>query len=70
MVTMKRADITRDQVLAAARSNERTLDALVTATGAPEKVALAAIEREVDQGVLDYGVSLATAFPVEMEIER
>jgi hypothetical protein len=40
-----------------------TLAILVLATGAPEKVALAAMERTLQKGLVDHGVSLRTAWP-------
>jgi len=35
---------------------------LILITGAPEKVAYSALERESDRGRIDYGVSIRTAW--------
>ena len=64
----KRSDITDEQVIRAcvgAHANPfggRSLDILMETTGAPEKVCWAAMERAADRRLIDYGVSLATAW--------
>jgi hypothetical protein len=68
---MKRADISDLQVVVCAvRWREGSgagfvTDLLAELTGAPYKVAEAAMERAVRRGLLDYGVSLRTAWPTE-----
>lgn len=66
---MKRADITDEQVVAAAVESRRspfdgrfTLACLVESTGAPDKVAYAAMERALHRGYIEFGVSLRTAW--------
>jgi hypothetical protein len=64
---MRRRDITTKIVLEAAvrASLERrmmTWEYIHEATGAPEKVIYAAMQREDDRGYLDWGVSLRTAW--------
>lgn len=65
---MKRSDITDEQVVEACRLalapfGPRSLDRLIEMTGAPAQVAYAAMERANDRGLIDYGVSLRTAWP-------
>lgn len=69
---MKRSDITDQQVVEACIEyrqipfgNGFALDILVARTGAPYKVAEAAMERADDRGLIDYGVSLRTAWATE-----
>ena len=61
---MKRSDITDWQVcLAASLAHpKRTLDMLMEITGEPQAVCLAAIERAESRGLVEVGVSLATAW--------
>lgn len=65
---MKRADITDEQVIRACilghqpGADGMSLDYLVQATGAPEKVASAAMERASGRCLIDWGVSLRTAW--------
>lgn len=42
-----------------------TTEMLVRITGAPERVCMAAQERALDRGLLDYGVSLRTGWPTD-----
>lgn len=68
---MKRSDISDLQVVACAiRWRNGThpgfvTDMLARETGAPLKVAEAAMERAVSRGLLDYGVSLRTAWATD-----
>ena len=68
---MKRSDISDRQVVACAvrwrngAGNQFVTDLIVAETGAPLKVAEAAMERAVSRGLLDYGVSLRTAWATE-----
>lgn len=63
---MKRADITDRMVCEACRDRETTgmpADAiLVQRTGAPPKVIQLAMERSHDRGLIEFGVSLRTAW--------
>ena len=64
---MKRSDIPTIAVLKACDSFHNgnapaPLEALMDEFGAPENVVYAAMEREDDKGLIDYGVSLRTAF--------
>lgn len=65
---MKRSDITDTQVVAACMEWKASnpdgfvTDLLVRRTGAPHKVAEAAMRRALDNGFIDYGVSLRTAW--------
>lgn len=59
---MQCKDIPDEAVFDAARAPGRTLDVLIEMTGAPEKVAFRKLERWDERGVLNYGVSLATAW--------
>lgn len=47
------------------RSGKHSLDLLVEATGQPMKVCYRAMERAGRRGLIDYGVSLRTAFATE-----
>lgn len=67
---MKRSDISDIQVVACAASYQSqtpvssfVTDLIVEETGAPYKVAEAAMERALDHGLIEYGVSLRTAWP-------
>jgi len=73
MTKLKRSDIPTVQVLKACdiahRINEVTAPGFACAfkiisakTQYPKKIILAAMQREYDQGNIDYGVSLATAW--------
>lgn len=68
---MKRSDISDLQVVACAvrwrngRGDKFVTDLIVDETGAPYKVAEAAMERAVDRGLLEYGVSLRTAWATD-----
>ncbi|MHA6903297.1 hypothetical protein ACJBUE_20780 (plasmid) [Ralstonia syzygii subsp. celebesensis] len=67
---MKRSDITDEQVVAACRAYHKqglpfSLDRLIESTGAPEKVAYAAMGRACARGLIDYGVSLRSAWPTD-----
>jgi len=76
---VKTADITDAQVVDACRkfheairwsrgpyaaNTPNSLAQLIAVTGAPEKVAFRAMERAERRGLIEYGVSLATAWPV------
>ncbi|URG17487.1 hypothetical protein Mbo2_117 [Rhodococcus phage Mbo2] len=66
---MKRSDITDEQVIAACRiahsdNHTTSLIQLISMTGAIQKVALAAMERASDRGLIDYGVNIAHAWVV------
>lgn len=65
--SMKRSDISTLTVLSAALTAHSTNQAMtweyiLWATDYPLKIIYAAIEREVNAGYLDYGVSMRTAF--------
>lgn len=64
---MKRSDITDAQVVDACRRAHveglRSLDVLVDITGAPRKVALAAMYRASGDGLINWGVSIELAWP-------
>lgn len=63
---MKRSDITDHDVVAACAAQTlgaMSLHLLIAHTGAPAKVALAAMDRAASRGLIDYGVSLRTAWP-------
>lgn len=68
---MKRSDITDKQVLEAALAYRKDTtpnrpfitDRLMQMTGAPAKVAYAAMERAEGRGLIECGVSLRTAWP-------
>lgn len=69
---MKRADITDEQVIQACVDfhdvyGAHTLpgDLLMERTGAPMKVVVAAMERACWHGLIDYGVSVWSAFPTD-----
>jgi len=47
-----------------------TWEYIFRAMSYPPKIIYAAIQREVDRGYLDYGVSLRTAFLTEKGIEK
>jgi hypothetical protein len=64
---MRRIDITTKMVLDAAKmahteKTGMTWEYIQRATGAPEKVIYAAMQREEDKGYLEWGVSLRTAW--------
>ena len=59
---MQVKDITDKQCHQATLNGRRTLDNLVQLTGAPCKVALRKLERMVEQGKMDYGTSVASAW--------
>ena len=65
---MRRSDISTLIVLEAAEKTRAEKKMMMTwehiqlATGAPEKVIYAAMQREYDQGYLEWGVSLRTAW--------
>jgi hypothetical protein len=64
---MKRSDIPTTAILHGCHRfhalNALTcLEFIMLKYKAPEKVALAAMERELDRGLIEYGVSLATAW--------
>lgn len=67
---MKRSDISDVEVVRACWDPESyrpfgspsSLRCLVDATGAPEKVCWAAMERALKRGYIDYGVSLRSAW--------
>ena len=67
---MKTSDITDKMVVEAAiefqkdRSDFIT-DILQKKTGAPIKIVIAAMERADHRGLIDYGVSLRTAWPTD-----
>ena len=70
---MKRSDISDAEVVAACRDAHRVreiraLDLLVQRTGAPEKVAFRAMERAEERRLIECGVGIATAWPVEREV--
>jgi hypothetical protein len=62
-------DITDEQVVAACAAwrrepfGPRSFDRLVEATGAPDKVCLRAMERADRRGLIEWGVSIACAWP-------
>jgi hypothetical protein len=64
----KRSDVTDEQVIRACieahgeTNGSRSLENLMATTGAPEKVCAAAMQRTCDRGLINYGVSLATAW--------
>jgi hypothetical protein len=58
----QRKHISTALVLAAAESCPRPIDAVVMFLGCPRKVAVAAFERELDKGYIEYGVSIDTAW--------
>lgn len=65
---MKRADLSDAVVVRAALDAHAsiggtTLERLIADTDAPEKVALAAIERAARRGFVQWGVSVGTAWP-------
>ncbi|MBM4489696.1 hypothetical protein GS471_17000 [Rhodococcus hoagii] len=64
---MKRSDISDSDVVRACRdaraAGGSSLGLLVARTNAPRKVALAAMERALDRDLIDYGVSIAYAWP-------
>lgn len=57
---MKRSDVTTGTPRRAC-----SLDTLVTVTGAPAKVADAAMRRAAARGLVGWGVSLRTAWPTD-----
>ena len=64
---MKRSDISTLTVLLGCKIAHTdclcmSYEAIYNIQPAPDKVIYAAIEREVNKGLLDYGVSLRTAF--------
>lgn len=60
---MKRGDVTDEDVVRACRDGHpESIWRLMTETGAPYKVAEAAMERACRRGLIDYGVSLRTAW--------
>lgn len=60
---MKRRDISDVEVVRACRDGHpASLALLMERTGAPEKVASAAMERALDRRLIDYGVSLRTSW--------
>lgn len=61
---VKRSDLTTDEVMNAIRQHNRQAWERLTDIY-PEKVVLAAFEREVDAGRLEYGVSLKRPWIVE-----
>lgn len=67
-VDVKRKDISTIDVLSACHQFHTTNETrapwkiLVDTLGAPEKVVYAAMEREADKGLIDYGTSLRTAW--------
>ena len=68
---MKRSDISDAQVVAMAAAFHAyhadrgvlVTDRLCALTGAPEKVAYAALERAYSRGLIECGVSIRTAWP-------
>lgn len=64
---MKAADIPDAVALQACRDARlvRPVDLLVERTGAPVKVAYAKLDKLARRGLIDYGVSLGTAWVVE-----
>lgn len=68
----KRSEITDAIVVVACWSSHNSrgdlgnsLDVLRGMTGAGQKVAFAAMERAAERGLVEYGVSLRTAWPTE-----
>ncbi len=64
---MKRSDITTKQVLEACHKfhngdTRNSLQILMDETGLPDKICYAAMEREDEKELIDYGVSLRTAW--------
>jgi len=64
----KRSDITDEQVVRACQlahqdSKKFATDILAEQTGAPAKVIYAAMERADDRELIEWGVSLRTAWP-------
>lgn len=65
---MARKDVTDRMVLEAIRDRARPTDTialLMERSGQPEKVCEAAMERAEKRGLIDYGVSLRTAWTTE-----
>ncbi|OQQ28715.1 hypothetical protein A4U94_01335 [Prescottella equi] len=64
---MKRSDISDSDVVRACRdaraAGGSSLGLLIERTNAPRKVALAAMDRALDRDLIDYGVSIAYAWP-------
>jgi hypothetical protein len=64
---MKRGDIADDEVVAACTrahaEGQRSLDVLIESTGAPRKVALAAMYRASGNRRIDWGVNVELAWP-------
>jgi len=72
---MKTNDISDIQVIEACKKYHENgqgpfaLEILINETEAPEKVALRAMERSNNRGLIDYGVSLRSAWPTEKGIK-
>lgn len=68
---MRTSDITDDQVIAACRAwhenpaGNSSIGNLMDATGAPRKVALRAMERASNRGLINWGVSINYAWPTD-----
>ena len=65
---MGRKDVTDRMILEAIRDRDTptsTIDLLMRRTGESEKVCYAAMERALARGLIDYGVSLRTAWATE-----
>jgi hypothetical protein len=68
---MARKDITDRQVVEACRkskldlSGKQSLELLIDETGQPPKVAYMAMKRAHRNGLVEYGTSLATAWPTD-----
>ena len=60
---MKRSDISDEQVVAACAAEGVSIDNLMDATGAPYKVARAAMVRADMRGLINWGVSIDYAWP-------
>lgn len=63
MATKDVTDI--DVVRAAATPDRRAIEVLMEATGQPRKVCLRALERAQLRGLIDCGVSIASAWPTD-----
>ncbi len=64
---MKRKDVTTKEVLLACHrfhneGDEQPFIQLMNKFNAPEKIVYAAMDRDCDNGLIEYGVSLATSW--------